>query len=84
MHSKLRGTFDVHEKWVAELRDANTLIVEKINTTNNLADLMTKTHSTRRFKQLLNMIGSRGANGIVEDETMRALVAIGERSMFIC
>ena len=84
VHSKLRGTFDVREKWVAELRDANTLIVEKIDTTNNLADLMTKTHSTRRFRQLLNMIGSRGANGIVEDEAMRALVAIGERSMFIC
>ena len=55
VQSKLRGNFDIREKWVQELRDSQKLQVAYIHTTNNLADLMTNVHSTARFEQLLNM-----------------------------
>ena len=81
--SKLRGTFNVRDGWVQELRDASTLIVEKVGTENNLADLMTKTHPTARFKQLLGMIGSKCATGMVQDTEMKAMAAIGSECSFI-
>ena len=79
VQSKLRGTFNIRDGWVQELRDANTLIVEKASTDNNPADLMTRTHPTARFKQLqlVDMIGSKCANGMVQDTEMKAMAAIG-------
>ncbi len=56
VQSKLRGNFDIREKWVQELRDARKLKVDYVHTSSNLADLLTKTHSTRRFQQLLKWI----------------------------
>ena len=85
VQSKLRGTFNIRDGWVQELRDANTLIVEKVGTENSLADLMTKTHPTARFKQLLSMIGSKCATGMVQarDTEMKAMAAIGSECGFI-
>ena len=59
MNSKLGGTFDVREAWVQELRDRLEVDVQYVNTTNNIADLLTKTHKTVRFQQLLNMVGQK-------------------------
>jgi len=59
VNSKLGGTFDVREAWVQELRDRLEVDVQYVNTTNNIADLLTKTHKTVRFQQLLNMVGQK-------------------------
>ena len=48
VHSKLRGTFDVRSGWVEELRKEGEVIVKKISTEDNFADLLTKTHSVSR------------------------------------
>ena len=58
VHSKLRGTFDVRSGWVEELRKDGEVVVKKINTEDNFADLLTKTHSTAVFQRLIGRIGS--------------------------
>jgi hypothetical protein len=47
--SKLRGIFDMAEKWVLELKDTKTVDAIKVDTKKNLADMMTKclSHAVR-------------------------------------
>ena len=75
VQSKLRGNFDIRESWVKELRDSKLLKVEYVHTTNNLADLLTKPHSTARFEQLLNMTKHKQADKIQQSAAMSAMLA---------
>ena len=40
--SKLRGIFDVRDKWVKDLKDVDVLKAIKVDTKLNLADVFTK------------------------------------------
>ena len=40
--SKLRGIFDMADKWVLELKDTKVVDSIKVETTKNIADMMTK------------------------------------------
>ena len=40
--SKLRGVFDMADKWVSELKDTKVVDAIKVDTTKNIADMMTK------------------------------------------
>ena len=40
--SKLRGIFDMAEKWVQELKDVQVVDAVKVDTSKNLADMLTK------------------------------------------
>ena len=80
VQSKLRGTFNVRDGWVQELRDRHHLIVSKVDTVNNCADLLTKVHKTARFKQLLSMIGSKLARRCVVERAMLSRVLLGNIS----
>ena len=71
VQSRLRGTFDLREAWVQELRQRHEFTVEHASTVNNCADLLTKIHKTSRYKQLLAMIGCK------EEKRHRASVAVG-------
>jgi len=42
MHSKLKGVFDLRKDWVKELQDRKQIRAVKVNTKNNLADILTK------------------------------------------
>ena len=76
VQTKLRGNFDIREKWVQELRDTQKLQVEYVNTTNNLADLLSKCHKTTRYEQLINMIQNKGGSAATKEESTKALLLI--------
>ena len=40
--SKLKGVFDLRKDWVKELQDRKQIRAVKVNTKNNLADILTK------------------------------------------
>ena len=40
--SKLRGIFDMADKWVQELKNVKVVDAVKVDTTKNLADMLTK------------------------------------------
>ena len=71
VQSRLRGTFDLREAWVQELRQRHEIKVEHVSTVNNYADLLTKVHKTSRYKQLLAMIGFK------EEKRHRVSLAVG-------
>ena len=54
--SKIRGSFDLREDWVSEVRDQKTVQMCKVEGTRNLADLFTKCLPTYKFKALVKMI----------------------------
>ena len=51
--SKLRGVFDMADKWVSELKDTKVVDSIKVDTTKNIADMMTKClpHTVRKTLQ---------------------------------
>ena len=51
--SKLRGIFDVRDKWVKDLKDVDVLQAVKVDTAFNLADIFTKCTSTAVRKNLM-------------------------------
>ena len=51
--SKLRGIFDVRDKWVKDLKDVEVLQAVKVDTAFNLADIFTKCTSTAVRKTLM-------------------------------
>ena len=53
VNSKLRTTFNMKENWIKELRDANILKVEHVNSNINPADMLTKPHDAGEFADLL-------------------------------
>ena len=78
INSKLGGTFDVREKWVTELKNKSEVVVQYINTTNNIADLLTKTHRTHRFQQLLSMVGDRQYRRMAKDKAMKVMACYSQ------
>ena len=74
VQTKLRGNFDVRGAWVQELRDSNKLKVLYVPTSNNVADLMTKVHSTVRFEQLVQMTKDKGASKKVKTASESAML----------
>ena len=70
VETKLRGTFDMRSDWVAELRSALEVQVDYVSTTNNYADLLTKSHTSVRFEQLINMINPKKLRKVVQEKSM--------------
>ena len=68
--TKLRGTFDIRSDWVQELRDAKEVQVDYIHTSNNYADLLTKSHTPVRFDQLVGMIGNKTVKKLVQAKAL--------------
>jgi hypothetical protein len=54
--SKIRGSFDLREDWVAEVRDQKEVSMAKVPGEKNLADLMTKCMPTWKFQRMYKMI----------------------------
>ena len=54
--SRIRGSFDLREEWVAEVRDQKTVSMAKVPGEKNLADLMTKCMSTWKFRRMFELI----------------------------
>ena len=50
--SKLKGVFDLREKWVEELQNRRIITAVKISTSVNLADQLTKPLPGRKLMQL--------------------------------
>ena len=50
--TKLKGVFDLRQKWVKELQDRRIITAVKIHTDVNLADQLTKPLSARKLKEL--------------------------------
>ena len=70
VETKLRGTFDMRSDWVAELRSALEVQVDYVSTTNNYADLLTKSHTPVRFEQLINMINTKKLRKVAQEKSM--------------
>ena len=72
VETKLRGTFDIRSDWVLnqELRDAKEVQVDYIHTSNNYADLLTKSHTPVRFDQLVGMIGNKTVKKLVQAKAL--------------
>ena len=56
VRSKMRGCFDLRDDWVKDLRDKNLLLVDKVNSEDNLADFFTKCFSKGKFNGLKRRI----------------------------
>ena len=54
--SKIRGSFDLREDWVAEVRDPKTVKMAKIEGTKNCFDLMTKCMPTWKYLRMIELI----------------------------
>ena len=54
--SKIRGSFDLREDWVAEVRDQKTVQMAKIEGTKNCSDIMTKCMPTWKFLRMIELI----------------------------
>ena len=56
--SKIRGSFDLREDWVAEVRDQKIVQMAKIDGEKNCADIFTKCMPTWKFKKMFQLISS--------------------------
>ena len=54
-NSKIRGSIDMREAWVQEMRDEGVVKTVKIATKFNFADLMTKPMAAKGFKYMLDL-----------------------------
>ena len=52
----MRGCFDLRDDWVKDLREKNLLLVDKVNSEDNLADFFTKCFSKGKFNGLKRRI----------------------------
>ena len=55
-NSRLRGTIDLREAWVKELKDRGGVEVEYVSTRVNVADLLTKGMRVGRHKELIDIL----------------------------
>ena len=53
--SRMKGVFDLRWEWVRELQNTQEIRAVKVNTLNNIADLLTKCHSRTTFDKLMNL-----------------------------
>ena len=75
VQSNIRGTFDMRESWVQELKDKDQIQVEHVPGVHNCADLMSKAHRTCRFQQLLNSITNKSASqGLSSELSMSSML----------
>ena len=74
--SKIRGTFDMRAEWVGELRNSGAIEVDYVTSTNNLADLLTKSHKNVRFEQLMGMIGRKAVKKAITANSMACFMAL--------
>ena len=56
--SKIRGSFDLREDWVAEVRDQKIVQMAKIEGTKNCSDIMTKCMLTWKFLRMIELIAT--------------------------
>ena len=54
--SRIRGSFDLREDWVAEVREQKMIEMAKVPGEKNLADLMTKCMSTWKLRRMFKII----------------------------
>jgi len=54
--SKIRGSFDLREDWVAEVREQKTVQMAKIEGTKNCSDIMTKCMPTWKYLRMIELI----------------------------
>ena len=57
--SKIRGSFDMREDWVQEVRDSSVVITKLIDTSRNLADIFTKCLPRAKIQRIFNMINNQ-------------------------
>ena len=60
MHHERTKYIDVHYHFVRDIVANGKIIVHKISTDDNQADMLTKTLLTRKFKKCLDSIGAKG------------------------
>ena len=58
-NSKLKGMIDLRWNWVKELQDANEVKAVKVNTKDNVADLLTKCHNRITYNYLVDLVSTR-------------------------
>ena len=75
LDSKLRGIFDIREDWVLELRQRDELFVDYVQSEHNIADLLTKSHTTARYQQLLGKIGDKANTRHLQKESIKLQAA---------
>ena len=56
--SKIRGSFDMREDWVQEVRDLSVVTTKLVDTSRNLADIFTKCLPRAKFKRICDMINN--------------------------
>ena len=56
--SKIRGSFDMREDWVQEVRDLSVVTTKLVDTSRNLADIFTKCLPRAKFKRIYDMINN--------------------------
>lgn len=54
--TKLRGVYNLRWNWVTELRDTNEIKATKVDTDNNIADMLTKCQPRSKIEQFLRML----------------------------
>ena len=74
-YCKIRSRFDMRAEWVGELRDSGAIEVDYVTSTDNLADLLTKSHKNVRFEQLMGMIGRKAAKKAITANSMASRMA---------
>ena len=57
--SKLKGVFDLRDKRVKELKDMSIALAVKVDTTVNVADILTKCHSKGTIDKLMQCVADR-------------------------
>ena len=56
LDSKLKGIFDLRLEWVCELRDKSLVRAVKVETENNLADILTKCQPSKVISFLMKRV----------------------------
>ena len=56
VNTRLKGIYDLREGWVQELKDKKTIEAIKVNTKDNIADLLTKCHASGSHTTLLDLV----------------------------
>ena len=64
-NSKLKGMIDLRWNWVKELQDSNEIRAIKVDTKENVADLLTKCHGRATYNYLVDLVETR-AVGIAD------------------
>ena len=68
INTRLRNTFNLNQQWIKELRDSKLLKVNKIESINNPADLLTKPQPAYKLKQLLKLCNPITKHIVIQPE----------------